>query len=332
VRKILLKERRLQMGQKNNENHSPQVNEGSLPPPESHMSGVRYLVNHAHGTEYNPLRDYEAAKESEKGCVIFEGDYGGQIFLTCPMKYINCSHETLTRLLKDIDKICWDCNDGEGCDVFYEDYEVGDGVWGGMGGGIVINGLWIHPDIEEVIASEIAMIISGKKPFIDCVDLIDILPVGNIALIPEPLIGFTVSEFQKLVDETEIKVEMKITPAPEPLNGVKPSDIKEWIRQNDSEAGLAIALAQVHNRTDYLGSQSCDSNENKSPEDGYDAWNDLCDELYQKINDVLKHENASKGANHTILEKDGLYHAIKPFMRRYGYQSVSGLWVKEYVV
>jgi len=39
--------------------------------------------------------------------VIFEGDYGGQIYATCPASLVRCSEETLQGLLRDLDTVGW---------------------------------------------------------------------------------------------------------------------------------------------------------------------------------------------------------------------------------
>jgi hypothetical protein len=138
-------------------------NSGTLPAPEPYMSGVRYLVNHAHGTEYKPLEDFKAGKNCDKSYIVFEGDHGGQIYLTCPMKYVKCSPDTLAMLLSDIDTLHWNEMDGSG--LYYEEFEVDSGVCGGMGGGVAIDGLWVHDELlEEGLYERIADVIIGKSP------------------------------------------------------------------------------------------------------------------------------------------------------------------------
>jgi hypothetical protein len=141
-----------------------------LPPPEEYMSGVRYLVNHAHDTEYKPIRDYAGAKAAEHGYVIMEGDSGGQIYLTCPMHLVQCSHETLLQLAADLDATQW--SDPSGCRVFYEEYAEPQGVWGGMGGGAVTDGLWLHSEFEPLdIEERVLDVLSGKRQRIDIAQL-----------------------------------------------------------------------------------------------------------------------------------------------------------------
>ncbi|WP_289355064.1 hypothetical protein [Paenibacillus sp. S-12] len=81
------------------------------------------------------IEDFKKAKAIPDTYVIMEGDWGGQIYLSYPMKYINCSEEILHNLLDDLDSIAWDCNEGEGKGLYYEIRRPGDGIGGGMGGG-----------------------------------------------------------------------------------------------------------------------------------------------------------------------------------------------------
>ena len=130
--------------------------------PKEYESPLRYMMHTAHKIDYFPIPDYASAKESENGCVIIEGDYGGQIYLTCPMKQVLCSHETLAQLSKDIDAMFWDDDDGRG--IFYEDIPTGGGVAGGMGGGVVTSGLWIHPKLRDAgLFDRILAVITGKQ-------------------------------------------------------------------------------------------------------------------------------------------------------------------------
>jgi hypothetical protein len=75
-----------------------------------------------------------------------EGDYGGSIYLTCPARLVHCDEPTLRQLLHDLDKHDW--NDLDGVGLYYEVAPVGSGVTGGTGGGVVTDGLWLHPDLE----------------------------------------------------------------------------------------------------------------------------------------------------------------------------------------
>lgn len=134
-----------------------------MQPPKGYESPLRSIIHATQGGDFKPIPDYNTAKNTKNGYVIFEGDDGGQIYLTCPMKYVNCNHNILLRLLNDIDKMFW--NDESACRVFYEAFAVNSGVWGGMGGGVAIDGLWTHDSLQEVgLLDNILAVITGKKP------------------------------------------------------------------------------------------------------------------------------------------------------------------------
>ncbi len=65
------------------------------------------MVADAHGRPYYPLRSLAEAQAAHDGMVIFEGDYGGQIYATCPASLVRCSEETLQGLLRDLDTVGW---------------------------------------------------------------------------------------------------------------------------------------------------------------------------------------------------------------------------------
>ena len=61
--------------------------------------------------------------------------------------------------------MCWKCNGGEGAEIRYETFNLGDTVPGGMDGGLAEDGLWIHPKIieENDIAEELEVLILGAN-------------------------------------------------------------------------------------------------------------------------------------------------------------------------
>ncbi|WP_307215224.1 hypothetical protein [Paenibacillus tundrae] len=92
------------------------------------------MLNEVNGLPNSQFIDsFKKALDTPDAYVIMEGDDGGQIYLSCPMKLVKCSEETLHILLKDLDTIAWDCNEGEGQGLFYEKLFPGDGISGGMG-------------------------------------------------------------------------------------------------------------------------------------------------------------------------------------------------------
>lgn len=106
--------------------------------------------------------------------LVLEGDWSGQVYLTVPLRCIprfvvqkTNDYEILLvgrpeprdyegwiqlirvqRLLRELDRIAWPCNQGEGRGVSvvrllpHHDPVVG----GGMGGGRLTDGIWLHDE------------------------------------------------------------------------------------------------------------------------------------------------------------------------------------------
>ena len=126
----------------------------------SHESGVRRIVADASGSPYRAMRSLAEAQADPEGVVILEGDYGGQIYAVCPARLVRCDEEALRRLLQDIDGLAW--RDPDGAGVYFESLPVGSGVWGGMGGGRVVDGVWVHPKLRG-FATAIGDVLAGRK-------------------------------------------------------------------------------------------------------------------------------------------------------------------------
>jgi hypothetical protein len=128
------------------------------------VSPIRYMVDEAFSLNTQFIKSYEEAKETENAIVIMEGDWGGQIYLVCPLEYIKCDKNILEGLLQDLDKIAWKCNEGEGTGIYFEVRKLGEGISGGMGGGTVQSGIWIHDEFKKKgFEEEIKQVILGKK-------------------------------------------------------------------------------------------------------------------------------------------------------------------------
>lgn len=110
-------------------------------------SPVRSIMSDQH--PHHPVGGFEDAKKDPDGVAIFEGDYGGQIMMTIRMKYVRCPEEWLRQLLVDLNDLYWDGYDGSG--LYYESIPVGGGVAGGMCGGQVVDGVWAHSRLAEVV-------------------------------------------------------------------------------------------------------------------------------------------------------------------------------------
>lgn len=94
------------------------------------------------------------AEDAEKDLyLVMEGDWGGQIYLTVPAKFVDCDDAALMPLLEEIDGIAWGCNAGDGKSKYFLeklDEPDGDIVYGGMGCGYMEAGLWVHPQLQHL--------------------------------------------------------------------------------------------------------------------------------------------------------------------------------------
>ena len=126
-------------------------------------SPVRRLVE---GATYQAYASLEGARGQADATVVLEGDFGGTIYLVAPVDGVRCDEATLSRLLSDIDQMCW--RDLEMARVAIERRPVGSGVAGGMGGGRVQKTLWLHPELEALgVRREIEDILAGKPYRLD---------------------------------------------------------------------------------------------------------------------------------------------------------------------
>jgi hypothetical protein len=128
----------------------------------AHHSAVRSLVNEAKGNPYHALRSLEEARSHPQSVIIFEGDDGGTIYLTIPANHCHCDEAELQHLLSDVDARYW--KDMSMAKIFYECLPEGSGVAGGMGGGHILDGLWLHPEIEALgIRKEVQEVLQGNR-------------------------------------------------------------------------------------------------------------------------------------------------------------------------
>jgi hypothetical protein len=65
-------------------------------------------------------------------------------------------------MLRDLDALSW--KDIVGAQVFYERGLPGSGLVGGMGGGLIVDGVWIHPELQKLgIEQAVREVISGAR-------------------------------------------------------------------------------------------------------------------------------------------------------------------------
>jgi hypothetical protein len=125
----------------------------------------RRMFNESRGAGYEALGSLEDARAHPDGALVLEGDYGGQIYLTCPASVVECSESTLAALLRELDRIAWPTNDNDGIAMHFEVAPVGAGIAGGIGGGIVTESVWVHDEFHRLqLAEEIRDVVLGLKP------------------------------------------------------------------------------------------------------------------------------------------------------------------------
>jgi hypothetical protein len=116
---------------------------------EAHERPMGKFLQMTEGRRFEPLRSLEEARQHTDAFVILQGDWGGQIYVVAPVADVLCSEPRLRRLLLDLDKSQWSCNDGEGAELFFERLTAPAGVAGGMGGGMAAGSVWVHRALEE---------------------------------------------------------------------------------------------------------------------------------------------------------------------------------------
>ena len=75
-----------------------------IPP---NVSPLRFMIAAAAGTPHARFDSFDAAKRAPDAVAIMEGDYGGQIYFSCPVRHIRCTSKALEQLLKDLDDCQW---------------------------------------------------------------------------------------------------------------------------------------------------------------------------------------------------------------------------------
>lgn len=109
---------------------------------------------------YEAVQSLEEAQRQQGFALIMEGDYGGQIYLTCPVSLLCCDQKALQQLLEDIDAIQWKEPFGRG--LFFEKIPLGASVRGGMGGASICSDLWIHKELYAIGMEEaVKAVVSG---------------------------------------------------------------------------------------------------------------------------------------------------------------------------
>lgn len=126
-------------------------------PMEDHVDPLRSMIAEGRGDVYQSYPNLAEAL-AHNAHVILQGDDGGQIYFTCPVAKIKCSEDGLKKLLHFLDAHAW--KDASGTGMYFEDRPKDSGVCGGMGGGLAIDDVWLHPDLRELEA-KVRSFVSG---------------------------------------------------------------------------------------------------------------------------------------------------------------------------
>lgn len=152
------------------------------------VSALRWMIADAEGLAHLNYPTLDEARKDPGAAVVFEADCGGQILLTCPARYVKCEMGALLQLLADLEQMTW----GIGFDpevreassdsgVYFEKLSVGCGVAGGMGGGIVCNGAWLHDEVEGWgLRPQIEEVLRGTRERLDVAKGFPDVPLSNL--------------------------------------------------------------------------------------------------------------------------------------------------------
>ncbi|WP_106181292.1 hypothetical protein [Prauserella shujinwangii] len=145
------------------------------------MHETRSFLAEALGTEYVWYPTLAEAARDPNAAVVLSGDYGGTIFLTAPVRLVGCDLGALRTLVSDLDAVSWMSGDPTIATVAIERHPGGTGVLGGDGGGLVTDGVWVHPRrVPEEIHDQARDVVLGRRARID-VDVLRLLRERELA-------------------------------------------------------------------------------------------------------------------------------------------------------
>ena len=88
-------------------------------------------------------------KNAKRIWLVLEGDDGGQVYLTVRLDMLG-EGACFAQLLKRLDTAAWPANDGDGRGWYLQLTEHQRlGVNGGMGGGRLRDGVWLHEEFHR---------------------------------------------------------------------------------------------------------------------------------------------------------------------------------------
>lgn len=110
-------------------------------------------------------RTLDEARQYQDSYVVIMADYGGQVVLTYPVGLLRCDRQVLDHLAAQLSLRLWE---EESSLLWFRRFQPGDIVPGGMGGGAVTSGLWLHPEVEQLgLRLEIEAVLQGRATGLD---------------------------------------------------------------------------------------------------------------------------------------------------------------------
>jgi len=125
---------------------------------------MRDLLADVGGASFRRLPSLEAAQSDPHGIAVLEGDDGGTVYAVVPAREAGCSLGALQQLLVDLDERVWPHNPPNMRHLYFESRREGEAVPGGMGGGLVAAGVWLHPEVARLgLTDAVLDVIAGKR-------------------------------------------------------------------------------------------------------------------------------------------------------------------------
>jgi hypothetical protein len=122
------------------------------------------------GFPYHAFEGIDDARQNPDATLVMEADTGGQILVTCPVRHIRASDAVLNQLLCDLERLVSgfdslaESDQSYEAEMYYEVLPVGSGVAGGMGGGLVVDGVWVHRELVAMgLKDQIDAVIFGRR-------------------------------------------------------------------------------------------------------------------------------------------------------------------------
>ncbi|MBC5799600.1 MAG: hypothetical protein GIX03_11545 [Candidatus Eremiobacteraeota bacterium] len=122
-----------------------------------------------HDDSFVALGSLEEARDMDHTAVIMQGGDGAQIYLTVPAKYVRCDEAALRKLLTALDALAW--KRPSAAALSFELAPIGSGVFSDLGGGSIVDGIWLHPRLESAGVRPLAEdILFARRPVPDVLD------------------------------------------------------------------------------------------------------------------------------------------------------------------